>query len=119
MDRSNNNQRTIRSVFTSDLSAGSVYFMLNYYDEDMLVPEMKTLVFLGRNIDESCATEEDLFYFQDYGSFSEMESISHHEDICGEIICCKRAELNGIYNLENVIALLTRCLDRRARQDSP
>jgi hypothetical protein len=43
------------------LVAGDVYFALQFADEQLLIPTLEALMFLGRNLAE--ASPEDLFVF--------------------------------------------------------
>jgi hypothetical protein len=56
-------------VETRDLKPGNVYFRLMYLDDQMFVPELVPLVFIGLDLD---ATDNDgtaRFFFQDAGSY--------------------------------------------------
>ena len=52
-------------VLTTDLVAGRVYFKVGYLDEDMVVPELMALVFIGRDVNP----KRPGFYFQDAPSY--------------------------------------------------
>jgi hypothetical protein len=55
-------------VSSSELSEGTVYFAVNFVDEEMLIPTMETLVFVGRNLEPDDVGE---VYFQDVASYRE------------------------------------------------
>ena|SRR5258708_4993207 len=55
------------AVAESELHGGSVYFSVQYLDDDMLLPVIETLVFLGRNLDSG---DTGQLYFQDAGSYA-------------------------------------------------
>ena len=57
-------------VVADDLVVGRIYFMVNYDDDDLLIPTLEPVVFLGKNIVDYRNDQEsdDIFYFQDYSS---------------------------------------------------
>jgi hypothetical protein len=54
------------TVAAVDLVEGSVYFSVQFLDEEGLIPIMEPLVFIGRNLKTSDAGR---VYLQDFGSF--------------------------------------------------
>jgi hypothetical protein len=48
------------------LKVGEVYFALNFADEEMLIPTLQTVVFVGRNLEPG---DDHRIYFQDIDSF--------------------------------------------------
>jgi hypothetical protein len=54
-----------------DLIQGRVYFRVNFLDQDMMIPEMIPLVFIGRNL----TPDQPRLYFQDAGSYFAGERI--------------------------------------------
>ena len=55
-------------VSAGDLREGEVYFAINYVDDDMLIPVMETVVFIGRNLEPGDVGQ---VYFQDVQSYQE------------------------------------------------
>ena len=53
-------------VVPEELREEEVYFSLQFADEELLIPILSPLVFVGRNLAEG---DVDLMYFQDYESF--------------------------------------------------
>ena len=53
-------------VSAIELQEGSVYFAVTFVDEDMLIPIMATLVFVGRNLEPGDIRK---VYFQDVHSY--------------------------------------------------
>lgn len=51
-------------VKSTDLVEGNVYFRLSFFDQDMLIPELMPLVFIGRNLQQ----DGPGLYFQDLAS---------------------------------------------------
>lgn len=100
-------------VVSSQLEHGEIYFMLNYLDNQMLVPDIKTLVFLGRNL---AGDSDSLLYFQDIGSFPTIGPISPSYEGQSNIFHCEDDQLKGIFLLENAIDELLRCAKRRSKR---
>jgi len=55
----------VEPVSASELREGEVYFAVNYVDNEMLVPIMEPLVFIGRNLESGDVSR---VYFQDVES---------------------------------------------------
>ena len=55
-------------VDAADLVEGRTYFTVHLLDNEGMVPEVRTLVFIGRDLEEG---DQDLLYFQDAGSHRE------------------------------------------------
>ncbi|MDR3748415.1 MAG: hypothetical protein P4M04_09720 [Acidobacteriota bacterium] len=53
-------------VLVNELKEGSVYFFVNYVDEEGLIPQMETVIFIGRNLE---AADVGRVYFQDIDSY--------------------------------------------------
>lgn len=56
-------------VEPKDLQVGHVYFRLSYVDDQMFVPELVPLVFVGQDLDDAGSDGTARFYFQDAGSY--------------------------------------------------
>lgn len=100
-------------VTAAELKEGSVYFALNYVDDDMLVPVMDTRVFVGRNLEPH---ERGKVYFEDEGSY--------RNGVCyGAIEKDKRTPfyiesenaLDHVFDFEHALDELMRCSLRRRR----
>lgn len=53
-------------VSANKLKEGSIYFFLGYVDDEMLIPGLEPVVFVGRNLDPE---DEERVYFQDLDSY--------------------------------------------------
>lgn len=53
-------------VLSSALEVGEIYFSVNFADEEMLVPTLLPIVFLGRDLE---AGDKGRVYFQDLDSY--------------------------------------------------
>jgi len=94
------------------LRQGRVYFSVTYADEDMRIPVMETLVFIGKNLDPSDA---GLLYFQDIGSY--RNGVRYREGIeeegYGEFYTRTEGHLEDILEYETAVEELMRCSVRR------
>ncbi len=100
-------------VRVSDLRHGGVYFMLNYFDDEMLVPDLKTLVYIGQDLKE---TTHGMLYFQDYDTFAEWGAFPNPNDGSGTVVRCMADNINCIFELDKAIRILQQCQQRRVRQ---
>ena len=93
------------------LNEGSVYFFVNFADDDMLIPTLEPVVFIGRNLDPD---DEGLVYFQDFDSYhqgirygsppSKEQAIFH---------CGREDQTSHIFEFEQALEELMRCFIRR------
>ena len=99
-------------VSTETLREGSVYFCVGFADDAMLIPQMETLVFLGKNLERE---SEERYYFQDIGSYQASGPLDPtRRDQQATFFKCSARELSGIYEFEPAIEILMRCSLRRA-----
>jgi hypothetical protein len=102
-------------ITVDELTEDSVYFLVNFVDDDMLIPQMETLVFIGKNLEDN---DTNFFYFQDIDSYQEGVRItSSNSDNYATFSKCTINELNGIYNFENALDVLMWCLLRRKEKN--
>lgn len=115
----------------TDLHEGAVYFAVNYIDEDMLIPIVETLVFIGNNLKPDDVGKA---YFQDVESYREGipydwdtrnarandgddpgNTATEEEGDGGSatFFCGSEDELNHIFKYEDVVDELIRCSIRR------
>src|SRR5262245_28380077 len=110
------------SVSSVDLKLDSVYFNLTYVPGEMLLhPVLKTLVFIGRDLD---AGDQDRVYFQDVGSHRRgvryddgEEASAEDSESRGEIFCGSENELGAFFEYERALDELIKCSLRRQSQD--
>ncbi len=103
-------------VVLEKLITGNIYFAVQYSDRDLLIPIVRPLAYLGRNLDGASA---DIFYFQDFESFSmgvrygrDFESKRDHFELC---------DLKGgayIFEFEKAVEELMKCGLRRGEAGS-
>lgn len=98
-------------VSAGELIEGSVYFSVGFVDDAMLIPQMETLVFIGKNLEEEPG---DLYYFQDIRSYQASGRLDpKRSDGPATYFRCSVNELKGIYEFERLLEILMRCSLRR------
>lgn len=100
-------------VSANELREGEVYFAVNYVDDEMLVPTMETIVFIGRNLEKG---DEGQVYFQDIES--QRAGVSYDcesDDGPARFECGSEHELNHIFDYEHALEVLMRCSLRRQK----
>ena len=70
-------------VVSDDLRVGSIYFYVQFVDDEMLIPVVEPLVFVGTDL---TADDQGTFYFQDVESYRqgvrfESRNMSSHEGL--------------------------------------
>jgi len=102
-------------VSASYLREGQIYFAVTYVDNEMLVPVMETIVFIGRNLEPD---DLDQVYFQDIWSHREGVSYSESDDGRATFQCGAEAEIGHIFEYEHALEELMRCALRRQAKKS-
>lgn len=114
-------------VSASALVEGKVYFMVHFFDTQLLVPRLEPLVFLGRNLSPGDVAR---VYFQDYGSYQRglrFEHINPEEPSDprgrpsadlekGTFLRQKDDQLGFIFEYERALEELMSCSLRRMKQ---
>jgi len=97
---------------TSDLKEGLVYFAVNYVDEELLIPTMEALVYIGRDLDPD---DPGQMYFQDIESHRRGVRYQTSEDHdCARFY--SGTEVHHIVDYEQALEELLRCSLRRSRR---
>jgi hypothetical protein len=94
------------------LVKGEVYFALQFADEQLLIPNLEALIFLGRNLAEQSA--EDLFFFQNFESYRNglrFESVTTDERSYFYVL--RKNGMNHIFEYGKALDLLLECGVRR------
>ena len=103
-------------VLARDLKEGAVYFATHYLDDKMLLPIMRPVVFIGKNLDPG---DKDRVYFQDaesYRSGSRRDSPDPDTDAFFESFPeSKTGGVSAIYEYEDALDELMRCALRRRK----
>ena len=99
-----------------ELKVGEVYFSVQYPDNEMRFPVVKTMVFIGPNLEPE---DSDRVYFQDLESFSAGVRYDTSTEDDGAVFYAQQEKyLNHIFQYENALNELLKCSLRRQRRDS-
>jgi hypothetical protein len=102
--------RSAEAVSPAELKEGSVYFAVQFLDDDLLIPAMEALVFVGRNLGSE---DTDQLYFQDAGSYRDGVRYGSASTEDAVFYVQSKNELNHIFEYERAVDVLLRCLLRR------
>ena len=94
------------------LKQGSVYFSLNFSDEDLLVPCLEPVVFVGNNLDPE--DQGLILYFQDIDSHREgisFDTVTKSEEAVFQH--GSESEFKHIFEYERGLDELMKCAIRR------
>jgi hypothetical protein len=98
-------------VSSTELLEGAVYFAVNYVDEELLFPIIRTLVFVGRDLDPE---DRGQVYFQDIESY--REGVRYGDEEIHESVWFETGsenELHHIFHFDRALEALMRCSLRR------
>ena len=105
----------IEHVPVEDLVYGEVYFIVWFLDgTDMLVPELKPVVYVGRNL---APGDMKKLYFQDFVSYQDgvrYETAAEPDDV--EFQCFYDDQTSGVCDYERALDGLLHCSLRRAKR---
>lgn len=94
-------------VSAAELKEGAIYFFVNFVDDKLLVPTMRTVVFVGRNFEPD---EQGRVYFQDIDSYREgIRWETMRDDACAEFLNGSEAELGHVFEYEHALDVLIAC----------
>jgi|1185.fasta_scaffold1020535_1 hypothetical protein len=94
------------------LKVGAYYFAVQYIDEDLCVPTVETLVYLGRGLQPG---DEGLLYFQNADSYSGKPFRPGMNALRANVYAQPEDQVNHIFDFEHGLEELMRCLVRRKR----
>jgi hypothetical protein len=63
----------IPNVAPEELVRESIYFMLTFFDGNLLIPDVVTVVYLGQDIFEE---GDEFHYFEDFRQYSDLKKVS-------------------------------------------
>ena len=92
-----------------DLREGEIYFALTFLDDEMLIPSLQPVVFIGKNLE---GNERDLLYFQDAESYREGIRFGSEGSGDSATFSCG-AKPSHIFDYEHALNGLLRCSFRR------
>lgn len=99
----------VGNLIAHELSEEKVYFTLQYLDENLLVPIIQTLVYLGKNLD---GEGSDLYYFQDIDSYQDGGGYPNHKGTTGQVFTLPEKALINIFALDGLVRELSFVLSR-------
>ena len=97
----------------SDLAEGETYFIVHFLDDRMLVPELRPLVFIGR---DRAPEDANMLYFQDAGSY--IAGVRYESATSTTEAEFHTVDQNTpfVFEFEGALEVLLRCsLKRKAR----
>jgi len=103
--------RYVEHVPANELRHGDVYFVVSFLDDEMLIPELKPIVFVGRNLEPG---ETQKLYFQDL--FSYQNGVRYETARPGDeavFECFFEDQSSGVCEYERALDVLLRCSLRR------
>jgi hypothetical protein len=104
-------KRYAEPVSNGELKEDSVYFFVNFVDDEMLLPNMEPVVFAGRDLEQGDAGR---VYFQDVDSFRRGVRYGQTED--GDdatFYSGSEKELAHVFDYEHALEVLMACSIRR------
>jgi len=103
-------------VLTKDLKEGAIYFALQYLDDKMLLPTMRPVAFIGKNLEPG---DTGRVYFQDAESYRSGyrrdSSDSDTEALFESFPESKTGDVGAVYEYEDALDDLMRCALRRRK----
>jgi hypothetical protein len=100
-------------ISASELKEGLVYFSVTFIDDDMLIPLVETLVFIGRDLEPG---DSGQVYFQDIGSHHRgIRYGATTEDDYANFLVGSENELGHLFDYEHALDLLMKCSLRRRK----
>jgi hypothetical protein len=100
-------------VSASSLREGSTYFFVFYIDQDLCIPLMETVVFVGRYL-SSEGTE--LLRFQDVRSYNNGIRFGSPDSNQAQFQSCTENSMNHLFEYEKALDELMRCALRRKKR---
>ncbi|NJL27369.1 MAG: hypothetical protein HC897_05480 [Thermoanaerobaculia bacterium] len=101
-------------VSALDLKEGAIYFSLTYFDDDMFIPILEPLFFVGRNLEPGDVGQ---VYFQDVYSYKDgIRYDSEPGEYEADFYAGSEDELQHMFEFENALELLLKCSLRRQKK---
>ena len=101
-------------ISANELREGSIYFFVNFVDDEMLIPTMQTVVYVGENFEPG---DNDQVYFQDIESFNRGVTYTSEPD--GDVAVFQtgsKHELGHVFDFEHALDVLLACSIRRQKR---
>lgn len=101
-------------VRADDLIVENVYFSVTFADDDMSIPLIETLVFIGRNLEKKGSGK---LYFQDVESHRRGVRLGKKVvKADADFFICRPDQLSAIFGFDKALDELLRCSSRRSRK---
>jgi hypothetical protein len=101
---------TDEPVSSTDLRSGETYFVVSYEDSALCVPNVRSVVFLGRDL----LAHAPGAYFQDYMSWLTGVKFGVPDSGSGDFEVMSDAQLSTtVFSYRHAVDALLRCLVRR------
>ncbi len=100
-------------VTAEELSEGKTYFIVQFVDDEMYVPVVEPIVYIGCNL---VGEDADEHYFQDAESY--RDGIRFEDEVIPKGVCISaqhKNALNHIFIFERALEVLMGCSLRRAK----
>jgi hypothetical protein len=97
-------------VSADELAQGEVYFSVRYIDEQMLIPTMDTLVFVGKDLDPG---DSGRLYFQDIDSYLQGVRFATASEGDGALFITESVDKPWVFQFDQALDLLLKCSIRR------
>ena len=99
-------------VRAEELKIGDTYFKVAYADNDLTIPLVDSVTFIGRNLDDD---EEDTLYFQDVESYRSGIRITDTdvEPDAAVFYCSPANQLRAMFDFQGALEELMKCSIRR------
>jgi hypothetical protein len=100
-------------ISAEELKEGSIYFFVNFVDEEMLIPRMETIVYIGENLEPG---DEDNVYFQDIDSFNRGVRYDGEGDREPAFFqTASKYKIGPVFTFEHALDVLLSCSLRRQK----
>ena len=99
-----------------ELLEGEVYFAVRYIDDELLIPTVETLVFIGKDLDPG---DSGQLYFQDVDSYKQGVRLATGSEEDGALFITEPANKPWIFQFEAALDLLLMCSIRRRTRGKP
>lgn len=97
-------------VVAAELKENEIYFSVEYIDEQLLLPKLEPVLFIGRNLKPE---DSGMVYFQDIDSFRDGYRFNSGEKHAEVTFFCVDEKDIPLYSYERALDLLLKCSLRR------
>jgi hypothetical protein len=101
-------------VSPHELKVGEVYFSVQFVDDDLMIPILEPLVFIGR---ELMLDDAGVVYFQDAEAYRDgvkFESAQSDDDL--SLVVQNESEIKHIFKYDKALDVLQACALRRKKR---